>query len=250
VLVGTLVPLCRPTLDGSTAKKCCTNLVHKIGHRKNLPTSEVTQWHEQSTRVTIRLSTGKVQDPSQSSESATNNHQHVSKPLRYSKPSRWRQPPRVTRNPQPRWSSSAIRCNHWSKCTRNHSQSHYDDESIIEISRKCLLRLTRMLSMLKYQKSHPQAYQTLFYRCPQTNRAVRAKEMRPANWPDAPVAMTWAPEPASGRGSHATCQCFEFYVFDLNGNATVNASVREWPDAPLGRLDVASRRVRSFPETI
>jgi hypothetical protein len=43
VLAGTLVLLCRPTLGDSATKRCCTNLVHTIGHRKNLPTSEVTQ---------------------------------------------------------------------------------------------------------------------------------------------------------------------------------------------------------------
>ena len=47
-------PLCRPTLGGSAAKRCCTNLVHTIGHHKNLPTSEVTQWHKQSTTALHR----------------------------------------------------------------------------------------------------------------------------------------------------------------------------------------------------
>ena len=56
-------PLCQPTLDGLAAKRCCTNLVHTIGHRKNLPTSEVTQWHEQSTRVTFRRSAGEGTRP-------------------------------------------------------------------------------------------------------------------------------------------------------------------------------------------
>jgi hypothetical protein len=41
---------------------------------------------------------GKVQDLSQSSELATNNHQHMPKLLHCSKPSRWWQPPRVTKN--------------------------------------------------------------------------------------------------------------------------------------------------------
>ena len=36
-------PLCRPTLGGSAAKRCFTNLTHTIGHRKNRPTSELTQ---------------------------------------------------------------------------------------------------------------------------------------------------------------------------------------------------------------
>ena len=56
-------PLCRPTLGGSAAKRCFTNLVHMIGHRKNLPTSEVTQWHEQFTRVTFRHSAGEGTNP-------------------------------------------------------------------------------------------------------------------------------------------------------------------------------------------
>jgi hypothetical protein len=154
--------LCRPTLGGSAVKRCCTNLVHTIGHRKNLPTSEVTQWHEQSTRVTFRLSVGKVQDPLQSPESATNNHQYVSNLYHCSKPSTWRQPPKVTRTLQPQRSPSATRCNHSSKYTRNHSQSHFDNESRIELSRKCLLRLTRMSSMSKYQERKLEASQQLF----------------------------------------------------------------------------------------
>ena len=56
-------PLCRPTLGGSVAKRCCTNLVHTIGYRKNLPTSEITQWHEQSTKVTFRRSARKGTSP-------------------------------------------------------------------------------------------------------------------------------------------------------------------------------------------
>ena len=55
--------LCRPTLGGSAAKRCCTNLVHTIRHRKNLTTIEVTQWHEQSTRVTFRRSVGEGTSP-------------------------------------------------------------------------------------------------------------------------------------------------------------------------------------------
>ena len=56
-------PLCRPTLGGSAAKRCFTNLVHTIGHRKNLPTSEVTQWHEQFTRAILWLFTGEGARP-------------------------------------------------------------------------------------------------------------------------------------------------------------------------------------------
>ena len=56
-------PLCRPTLGGSAAKRCFTNLVHTIGHRKNLLTSEVTQCHEQFTRVTFWHSAGEGTTP-------------------------------------------------------------------------------------------------------------------------------------------------------------------------------------------
>ena len=56
-------PLCRPTLGGSAAKRCCTNLIHTIGHRKNLPTSEVTQWHKQFTKVTFWHSIGEGTTP-------------------------------------------------------------------------------------------------------------------------------------------------------------------------------------------
>jgi hypothetical protein len=45
------------------AKRCCTNLIHIIGHHKNLPTSEVTQRHKQSTKVIFLLSTGKGTRP-------------------------------------------------------------------------------------------------------------------------------------------------------------------------------------------
>jgi hypothetical protein len=105
---------------------------------------------------------GKVQDPSQSLEMATNNHQLMPMFQRCSKPSRWRQPPRVTRNPQPQRSPSSTKCNHLSKCTRNHSQSHYDDESMTEMSGRYLLRLTRMLRVSKCHESEPQADQGLF----------------------------------------------------------------------------------------
>ena len=91
-----------------------------------------------------------------------NNHQHISKLLRCSKPSKWRQPSRETRNPQPQRSPSATRCNHSSKCTMNHSQSHYDNESMMEMSGRCLLKLTKMSSMSKCQESEPQSGTFLF----------------------------------------------------------------------------------------
>jgi hypothetical protein len=98
------------------AKRCCTSHVHTIGHCKNLPTSKVTQWHEQS-ELPFSSPSGKVQDLSQPPESATNNRQHMPKLIRCSKLSSWRQPPRVIRNLQPQWSLSATRCNHSSKYT-------------------------------------------------------------------------------------------------------------------------------------
>jgi hypothetical protein len=104
-------------------------------------------------------------------ETSTNNHQLVLMLLRCSKQSRWRQPPRVTRISQPQWSPSATRCNHSSKYTRNHSQSHYDDELMMEISGRCLLRLTRMSNMSKCQEKWAKASQAQFIE-PQMNRAV------------------------------------------------------------------------------
>jgi len=92
----------------------------------------------------------------------TNNHQLVPILLRCSKSSRWRQPPRVTRTLQPQQSQSATICNHSCKYTWNHSQSHYEDESMMKISGMCLFRLTRMLNISKCQESEPQASQTLF----------------------------------------------------------------------------------------
>ena len=107
------VPLCRPTLGGLAAKRCCTNLVHTIGHRKNLPTSEVTQWHEQSTRVTFRCSAGEGTNPLTITGDSHNNHQLMPILHRCTKPSRWWQPPRETSEIRSKtWIPSASRCNH------------------------------------------------------------------------------------------------------------------------------------------
>ena len=43
VLAGTLVPIVSTNTWWFGGKRCCMNLVHTIRHRKNLPTSEVTQ---------------------------------------------------------------------------------------------------------------------------------------------------------------------------------------------------------------
>jgi hypothetical protein len=112
----------------------------------------------------FRSPSRKVQDPSQSPEPATNNHQHVLDLHRCSKPSRWRQPPRVIRTLQPQQSSSVTRCNHSSKCTRNHSQSHFNDESRMEMSGSCLLRLTKMSSISKCQEGEPWSRLNTIYR--------------------------------------------------------------------------------------
>ena len=94
-------------------KRCCTNLVHTIGHRKNLPTSEVTQWHEQSTELPFRSPPRWYKTPHKSPELAMNNHQYVRKLLRCSKPSRWWQPPRITSESYSKtWTPNASRCNH------------------------------------------------------------------------------------------------------------------------------------------
>jgi len=127
VLAGTLHPRCVDQHLVVRQLRGVARTSSSVGHRKNLPTSEVTQWHEQSTRVTFRSPPGKVQKTSHNHwEMATSNHQLMSILLRCSKPSRWRQLPRVTRKPQLKRSPSATRCNHSSKYTWNHSQSHKD----------------------------------------------------------------------------------------------------------------------------
>ena len=105
--------LCQPTLGGSMAKRCCTNLIHTIGHRKNLPTSEVTQWHEQSTRVTFRCSSGEGTVLTITTIGAGDNHQPPLNDPRCSKPSRWRQPSRVTSESRSETRTPSVsRCKH------------------------------------------------------------------------------------------------------------------------------------------
>jgi len=125
VLAGMLCPRCVNQHLVVRRLRGVARTSSSLGHRKNRPTSEVTQWHEQSTRVTA-LRRGRYKTPHNHREIATNNHQPVLMLLCCSKPSRWRQPQRVTRKSQPKRSPSAIRCNHSSKYTWNHSQSHKD----------------------------------------------------------------------------------------------------------------------------
>ena len=81
-----------------------------------------------------------------------------------------RRRPRITTNSYQCSSAApshigATRRNHSSnssKCTCNRSQSHYDDESMMEMSGRCLLRLIRMSTMSKCQESEPRASQILF----------------------------------------------------------------------------------------
>jgi hypothetical protein len=103
-------------------------------------------------------------------EIATNNHQLMPMPLYYSKLSRWRQPPRVTRKLQPQRSPSATRCNHSSKCSRNHSQSHFDDESTEKMSGRGLVQLTSKYGWSKFPRRWPRADQQVFIES-QKNRA-------------------------------------------------------------------------------
>jgi hypothetical protein len=125
VLAGTLHPYCVNQHLVVRRLISTTQLAHHKRRCKNLPTSEVTQWHEQRIRATLRLFAREGARPlTRWPESATNNHQLMPKLLHCFKPSRWWQPPRETRNPQPQRSPSATKCNHSSKCTWI-TQSHF-----------------------------------------------------------------------------------------------------------------------------
>ena len=63
VLAGTLRPRCVDQHLVVRWLRGVARTLSSLGHHKNLPTSEVTQWHEQSTRVTFRLSTGEGTRP-------------------------------------------------------------------------------------------------------------------------------------------------------------------------------------------
>ena len=129
--------LCQPTLGGSVAKRCSTNLV-----LNRTPQEPTHNWGNSMTRAIhwsyiSALRRGRYKTPYNHREMAMNNHQLVPILLRCSKLSRWRQPPRVTRKPQLERSPSATRCNHSSKCTWNHFQS------MKEMSGRCLLPITQ-----------------------------------------------------------------------------------------------------------
>jgi hypothetical protein len=171
-----------------------------------------------------------------------NNHQHATKLLRCSKPSRWQRPRREIRNPQPQRSPNAIRCNHSSKCTWNPSQSHYDDESKVEMSGRCLLKLTRMLEMPKCIESEPQASQTLFIKplkriepLGRKGSSLRVDRTRRSYWPR-PEA--WSPPhvPASN-----VCRSISTVKW-------LSATAKCWPDAPEPDLTLPhSVRSRARP---
>ena len=95
--------------------------------------------HEQSTRVYFGSPSGKGQEPlTITMIGARDNHHPPLNDPRCSKPSRWRQPPRVT-------SESRSEIELPKQCTWIHSQSHYDDESMMEMSGRTLAKLTRLL---------------------------------------------------------------------------------------------------------
>ena len=71
-------------------------------HSNNLPTSELAQWHEQSTRVVFGSPLGKAQDPLQITGRWPRTITTLAILLHASKPTRWQQPPRVIRNPPAR----------------------------------------------------------------------------------------------------------------------------------------------------
>jgi hypothetical protein len=170
-----------------------------VGHHKNLPTSEVTQWHEQ---FTLRRFAGEGAIPlTRSPEPATNNHQHVADLHRCSKPSRWWQLSRVTRNLQPQRSPSATRCNHSSKYTYNHSISLWIRNQAREMSGREFAQLTRMSKMSNDQERCLGANSFLFIESlkqiePLTLGLGSARGDRTCRswWPDMPVQHTVAPQ--------------------------------------------------------
>ena len=112
-------PLCRPTLGGSEAKRCCTNPSTQLDTTRTYP--QVRSLNDTSNPLELPFGSppGKAQDPSQSPEPATNNHQLVTILLRCSKPSRWWQPPRETSESHSETQiPSASRCNHSSNALK------------------------------------------------------------------------------------------------------------------------------------
>ena len=139
-------PLCQPTLDGSVAKRCCTNLIHTLRHHKNLPTSEVAQWHEQCTRVAFGAPAGKAQDPPQ----ATNRVQRQSTtPLN---------DPPIT---SPNHPTSATRWCNSMQCTRGSPISQMMKSSV-QVSGLCLLSSQRVCTSVWSAKRVAKASHTLY----------------------------------------------------------------------------------------
>jgi hypothetical protein len=109
---------------------------------------------------------------------------------------------------------------------------------------------------VKWSREMPWSRPNTIYRCPQTNRAVRAREERPAYWPDTqvggdrPQALSVWSSDSRHVFPRAMCSHFKYRSFDSNGNKTVRALVNCWPDTPLCWLEAVPRGVRSFPETI
>jgi len=111
VLPGTLRPRCVDQHLVVRRLRGVARTSSSLGHRKNRLTSEVTQWHEQSTRVAYSTPPrNKPKNHSQISpwlgaDTITKSpHQSINP-----QPSRWQQSPRVIRNPQSQQSPSATR---------------------------------------------------------------------------------------------------------------------------------------------
>ena len=109
--------------------------------------------HEQSTRVPFGSPSGKGQELLITTMiRARDKHLPPLDDPRRSKPSRWRQPQRVTSESCSKTQTpSASRCNHSSNAL-DHSQSHYDDESMMEMSGRALAKLTRLLCQCKWPR--------------------------------------------------------------------------------------------------
>jgi hypothetical protein len=132
--------------------------------------SEVTQWHEQFTRVAFGVPPRKAQHPLTNHwEVAKNKHHSCHNSSAASKPSRWRQPLRVTRIPQPMLTQVPTRCKLTSKCTRDHSNSLWFVNQAREMSGRGCAQLKRMLESQIIQERSPKASQQVFISVPTQN---------------------------------------------------------------------------------
>ena len=105
--------------------------------------------HKQSTRVPFGSPPRKYQEPlTITTIGAGDNHQPPLDDTRCSKPSRWWQPPRVTSESHSETRTpSASRCKHLRNVL---GFSPKDDELMMEMSKKALAKLTRLLCQYKW----------------------------------------------------------------------------------------------------